>query len=200
MRKFPALVMITLLTLVTLATANPVDPDPDQMGIYFDDGATLFDVPDWDPPRPINIYIMLTRPTCDQIWTWQCRVIWDQMGVFSGNWYINGINFGDLTDPMNLVFKVMYPTPSTTTMATILATWSGYWTSGPGACFYITDIPDQDSFDDPSPIGYGDGTTFYQCGVSSGDQALPVASLGIGCSPIVENHEQSWSTIKKMFR
>ncbi len=204
MKKFLALAAIATL-LAGVAIAQPADSDPDQMGIYFDTDATVYDDPGLAPGGQINIYVMLTNPTGAQVSAWEARVIWDQMGGgFFGNWTLanNGLNVGDLSDPMNLLFAVgTGAEPIITSPATILATWSGYYAYGTGSCFYITEYPGTQSFPDELLPGYAvDEFTLIPCGVSSGDKTLPVASFGAGCPGVVANQDVSWSNVKDLYR
>ncbi len=205
MRKFLALVVIASLALSAVAIAQPVDPDPNQMGVYFDTDATVNCAPDLAPGGQISIYLMLTNPTYPQVSAWECRLIWDQMGGgFYGSWTLanGGLNVGDLTNPMNLLFAVgTGAQPIVTSPATILAQWDGYYAFGSGSTFTLTQYPGTQSFPNEQLPGYAaDEYTLVPCGVSSGSVDVPCAAFGAGqCAPIA-NEDTSWSNVKELYK
>ena len=205
MRKFFALVLVAAMALATTVIAQPIDTDPDQMGIYFDTEATVFCDPDMAPGGQISIYLMLTNPTGPQISAWEAKVVWDQMGGgFYGSWTLanGGLNVGDITDPMNLLFAVgTGAQPIITTPATILAQWDGYYAFGSGSTFYVQHYPGTQSFPNEQLPGYAvDEYTLIPCGISSGDENVPCAAFGAGqCAPIA-NDQMSWTNVKDLYR
>ncbi len=201
MKKLLAMVAVATMLMAVTAVAQ-VDTDPDQFGIYFDTDATVY-CSDAVAGGPLTFYLMITNPSGDQIAAWECRVEWDQMGGgFFGNWTFanNGINVGDLSDPMNQLFAVgVGANPIVPAPATILATWSGFFGYGTGSVFKITPYPDTASFDPPAP-GYAiDEVNLQACGVSSGDFDLPVAKIGPDCG-VVADEATSWSQVKDLYR
>jgi len=196
---------VIVLTVIALMTAgSSLAWTPDQMGIYFDTDATVYDDPGVAAGDQISIYIMLTHPSHPEVAAWECQVVWDQMGgLFFGSWALtnNGVNVGDISDPMAMNFAVgTGAQPIQTSDATILATWSGIFASGTGSCFYVKEYPGG-SFPDEHLPGYAaDETTLVPCGISSGSPDQPVASFGNGCPGIVGNNETAWSTVKTLYR
>ncbi len=203
MRKLFVVAMLATMLLSIAAIAQPIDPDPDQFGIYFDLNATNNFDPSIAAGGSINIYLMVTNPSAPQIMAWECKVVWDQMGGgFFGSWAFanNGINVGDVSNPANLLFAVgTGANPIVTTPATLLATWSGYYAYGTGSTFTIQPYPGTASFDPPAP-GYAiDEVNLQPCGVTSGSFDAPCAAFGAAAEPVA-NQDMSWSNVKSLFR
>lgn len=76
------LAMMAITITVTPAIAQPVDPDPDGMSIYFDTEGTQWclDVPPWEPAvgagPTITAYLLVTRPSTPHptILAWEAHV------------------------------------------------------------------------------------------------------------------------------
>ncbi|MBU8872054.1 MAG: hypothetical protein KOO60_14395 [Gemmatimonadales bacterium] len=63
---------IIILCLICAADtfADPIDPVPDHVGVYFDTEATVTSL-DSAPGIPFNAYVILTNPTADGIWGYE---------------------------------------------------------------------------------------------------------------------------------
>jgi hypothetical protein len=68
LNKISAIVSILAVALCGLATAEPIDPDPDGMSFYFDTGGTIYclEIDDWEPAvgagPTVTAYLLVTRP------------------------------------------------------------------------------------------------------------------------------------------
>ena len=76
--------VIVFLLLATCAGAQPIDPDPDGMGVYFDTEGMEYciEVEDWIPgpgagPGVIDAYLLVTRPDTPYptIQAWEAQII-----------------------------------------------------------------------------------------------------------------------------
>ena len=82
MKKMYALFVLTAVALHTVAVAQPIDPDPDGMGMYFGDWGSerCLIVDDWTPGIgngvTIVVYLLVTRPSTSlpYIQGWEAHV------------------------------------------------------------------------------------------------------------------------------
>lgn len=117
------LVVLMLAMLVAgSAMAQPIDPDPNMLGLYLDEAATMISGP--APVAPFNIYVVLTNPTVPEVKGVEFG--WD---VVSGVLYLNGavtfpvdaVNLG-ATDSVSGEVAAGYSAAMPTSTATVMAT------------------------------------------------------------------------------
>ena len=183
------LLIIVLVLIVSVAPSfATVDPDPDQVGIYFDSNAdvTCIDVP---PSVPFWAYVVITNPSSAEVHGVEFSLCVEYVGGIEGmlfrlteewwfdpiiypvefNWCSDGIVFGGtplLPQGVNaVVVRLQY---------LLLAPM--------GLNFYLGAHPSQ-SIEDGLPAYLGTGGVVLPLGVSSGDPSLPVASVN-GCNAV----------------
>ncbi len=111
--------LIILITLLATTCAFAiVDPDPNSMGLYFDEGADVYCVDGIAFADQVTVYLILTNPTFDLLYGWEGGI--DVVGeavVLSRNFYHMVCFPGDL-DSMHVGFGSPSPTePATPLLA-----------------------------------------------------------------------------------
>lgn len=188
----------SLLLVIFLAdySMGQIDPDPNGIGVYFDEGATVVSI-SADPASSVNAYLILTNPTeIGGIAYWEAYVDHQLPGTFSNYSSVYGEpRFGiNYWDPMSgasfIVFNVVIDTPQPLERVTILADLI-IWLNGEvnPVGLYVCD-----TF--YSKVGYGG--PYVLCNPSSGNSELPVASIN-GPAPVVVE-KRSWGQVKALFR
>ncbi len=74
--------VLMIVAFSTVALAEPIDPDPDGMSVYFDTEGTVYclEVDDWEPAAgagpEITAYLLVTRPDTPfpYIQAWEAHV------------------------------------------------------------------------------------------------------------------------------
>lgn len=88
---------------------GPVDPDANSLGLYFDTEGTQMEA--WsDPFQPVEMYVVLTRPTFDAIYGLEYGITFDGMFVAS----VHAVNGGGIIDPPawdNFILGWLTPMP-----------------------------------------------------------------------------------------
>jgi hypothetical protein len=198
MKKLLVMTAIALLAFSVSASAQ-VDPDPDGFGVYFDTGATSFNVTYPGGFAPINVYLMITRPSGDFIRAWECTIVETNNFTVPGTWaLIGGLDVdGDALD-----FVVgMGTTPHPNAPAIMLASKTMYGAApgaGSAATFIVKGVAGSVSFPGGQP-GYvhtlGINTP---CQVLTGNMLEPQACINSACM-VVANEDMSWSSVKALY-
>ena len=195
MKKLLALTAIALFAFSVSASAQ-VDPDPDGMGIYFDMGATQFNVAYTGTFTPLNVYLLMTRPSGAQVLAWECTIVEENTFTVPGTWALNGGLDVD-NDPMDFVVgNGMAPHPAAPTIMLASKTMFGMPTST--ATFRVKGVAGSVSFPGGQP-GYVHTLGFNTpCQVPTGDMNAPQACVNSNCM-IVANEDMSWSNVKALY-
>ncbi len=198
MKKLLALTAIALLAFSVSASAQ-VDPDPDGFGIYFDTGANTFNVSYPGGFAPINVYLMITRPSGAFIRAWECTIVETNNFTVPGTWALNGGLDVD-GDAMDFVIG-MGLTPHPAASAIVLASKTMYGAApgaGSAATFMVKGVAGSISFPAGQP-GYvhtlGINTP---CQVPTGIMTAPQACINTPCM-VVANEDMSWSNVKALY-
>ena len=199
-------IILFLALIFTIPAFATIDPDPDQIGVYFDTNADVTCIA-MESSVPFWVYVIITRPTSPEIHGVEfslCEVvdpgmegmlfrlspIWenynpDIMPVLDGDWCNEGVAAG--------FFGPIVPQGDNALLVSIqymmIATMTVDFHLGPMSAPSIPNGP-------PAYLGAGD--EIIPLGVSSGDPDLPVATVN-GCSIIaVENVD--FGSIKCLYR
>jgi hypothetical protein len=201
MKPLIAFLLSLILALPAFAT---VDPDPDQIGVYFDTDAdlTCIDVP---PSTPFWAYLIVTRPTSPEVHGIEfslCEEVEDgyqgMLFRLSAVWTNGGINPPFPIDWCNEAVAHGFAGPVLPVQGNAVLVSMQYMLLAPVSLdFYLGPYPVQ-SIEDGLPAYLGADHEIISLGVSSGDPDLPVASVN-GCNAIpVES--RSLGDIKANFR
>ena len=180
MKKLILLLGVASLWASNIALADPVDPYPDGIGIYFDTDATQY-CTDWSGGM-IQAYVVLTSITEPSgVSGFECRL---EIDVPAGS-YLFGYTLppGSINVDSAPSFMVGMSTPLPWQPAIVVVTITMLETAGDPWTFEVH------PYDDPSI----EGVPVYAAGdnpsrltalrVSSGDSDSPVALLNNGCEP-----------------
>ena len=181
-----------IVTLILVGSVVPgfatVDPDPDQIGIYFDTNAdvTCIDVP---PSVPFWAYVVITNPSSEILGV-EFSLCIEYIGgyesmlfLLSDEWW-----FGPRIQPVELDWcpggVIMgWGTPLIPQEANAVVVGLRYMLlSDMGLQFYLGPVFPP-SIEDGLPAYLGTGNVVLPLGVSSGDPGLPVASVN-GCNAV----------------
>ncbi len=196
---------ITISMAFSIGAHAQVSPCPDGFGVYFDTGATSFNVTYPGGFAPINVYLMITRPSGAFIRAWECTIVETNNFTVAGTWALNG---GLDVDGDALDFVVgMGTTPHAAAPAIILASKTMYGAApgaGSAATFTVRGVAGSVSFptqpgESINPPGYvhtlGINTP---CQVLTGIMAAPQAYINSNCM-VVANEDMSWSNVKALY-
>lgn len=190
-----------LLVLLWAGSAGAVvDPDADQMGIYFD--TTANEVCRSVPPTDVfDAYIIYTRPTLTSIRGFECSFRMDPSSgsdIFLLDRAVaaNGVDLGDVNvDRAN--FLVGFYDPLPTTEATVLVHLTLLTTAYIQADFYLEPaIPA--SLDSAYPLVVAEDFSLLQVGYSAPEG--PSATVNGSPCDVVATDEATWDSIKAMYR
>lgn len=200
MTKYLLIILICGLALSATAQLNP---EPDLLGVYFDQGATVRQIRTAVPFAEVTAYLVLTHPTDPGgIAGWECAV--DVSGSLTAErWEIAaGLNIADSSRGLFHVGIGLSPLCLPPVPTVTLATWRAYAVSTTDPVFFrILPFPDTVSFQG-SP-GYASGQTpghliplLVDCDAAYGSACATINYNGCG----VGAENRSWSEIKALYR
>jgi hypothetical protein len=185
------------------SASSIIDPDPDQIGVYFDTDAntSCITVP---MNNQFDVYVMITNPSAADVegWEFGYRIVVPEGSESSV------IRVGDSTacwfwpDPETWLSGDhvcgLAPLEPVTGSIVTLVNWQ-YLLIAPGITmdFYIGPSSMQ-SIEDGLP-GYDAGGVFRPLGISSGDVNLPVASVNGDCRAISVD-KLTFGQLKSLYR
>ncbi len=143
--------ILTVLVLFAVPTMAQVDPHADGIGIYADKCGLVNEV-DVEVGVPLEVYLLLTRPTCDQLLAaWECSIVApDNVSVW-GYSFPNPETIGMLNTPNFMAAH----RPVDYGMANLLMTFIVVPLDSEPAQFYIEEYTGQSGVTEPR---YIDGT------------------------------------------
>jgi len=189
-------ILVICFISISSATIAQIDPDPDGIGIYFDEGATQV-VTTVPVGESVNAYLIATNPSQPgTLALWEASVVPSGPGLVVGG-PVGGFNMStNMPGNPSYGFSVSMNDPYPTLQPiTILATLGitvldegaiGLHVFGGGSL----DLPNY-RVDDM----YGPDNILYP---SSGSCNVPVAMIN-GADPVA-NEQRSWSVVKSIFR
>jgi len=190
---------LSLMMLASVAyTYAQIDPDPDGLGLYFDQGATVVSSTVAEGTESVTAYLILTNPSVGgSLVHWSASV--SAVCGGSGNAMVTGLPTEGFNLALNMpgsdhwVFEVSVapetPFPATTiTVLAVITIWPNRY-----------DIPINLCVAPGSEFGgYGADSGGAEFQPSSGSWEMPAATIN-GQAP-VEVIPSSWGRVKSVFR
>ena len=195
------LVILTCLACLALtgSTMAQIDPDQDQIGVYFDTGATIFCI-EYPVGAPQPAYLCITNPSYiggddEAVSGWECSVEVTE-GVFVLAWILTegAVN---VASPPHFIVGLATPLPWSPIIV-LMEMQVGIF--APGAVEFTLHPAEPSSFDPPSP-GYAAGDDpghLIPLGYSVGGEFV-CAVINGECTP-VGIEESTWGGIKAIYK
>lgn len=199
MKKFLVMFAITVL-VVPAVFAQPVDPDPNGVGVYFDLAGTDLCLESF-PGAIFNAYVLITNPTAADVTAFeaQCSVDTDIVFGFGGDWSLaaGATNVG--TAENGEFFAAWVPALPISGDVIQVAGWGGYAVAGSYANFFIQPVTHvaQSVPGECVYVASIDPGTKIVLQPPTGDWNSPVATIGTSC--IVGEEPMSWGEVKSLF-
>jgi hypothetical protein len=201
-----AFLTITAIILCSgVAGAQPIDPSPDSIGIYFDEGATGY-CTDMEPGGQVTAYLCLTRSSdLSGFVAWEALIELSDGGVFA-DFQIRGDGVNSATAPE---FVVTYGTPLPRQLSTVLLeiTLDVHWewavamrvwpVSNPSVPLSLPAYATVDSPEEFQSLGYSWG---WDEGTQIPNWCASVNDGGCLDGPSVPVGENTWSGVKSLYR
>lgn len=192
-------VLMGLLILASGAMAQPIDPDPDMVGVYFDTDATVYCNAAPALYTPLNVYLCFTNITATSgISGWEAHVDITPPPAIPVTFTLpaGALNVSSAPDfvvglsaPMDWMPAIPVLTMTITPLA---ALETQFWLSGAEVGSF-GGLPGYAAGDDPGDLrscGYSGGPTGF-CAVMFRDCAD---------SGVLPSEEETWGSVKSMFR
>lgn len=202
MRKLAIVLGLGSLLVAGMATAQ-VDPDTDQIGVYFDTGATVWCI-NPGPAGPTDAYLCLTNASATSgVSGWECSLIVTE-GVFVLNWGYSGSAINTYAPPD---FAVGLASPLPWEPSIVLMTFTiGVFAATP-IDITIAAQPNPSIPGDPALPAYAAGddpgdlrSLGYSTGLDPVNGTGNVAAVINGeCTP-TGNDESTWGNVKNMYK
>ena len=198
-------VFVGMWIVMSAASAGAVaDPNPDRIGIYFDEGADQNIL--WAGSWPLlTMYVTVTNPTFTSIYGWQAAI----RGLDSGTATVLGttITGGAVINGPDLQYSVAYETPLTAQPVTVLATIVGLMQDSMArSCLILSGI-DQPAIPELLPLVWVQPdqpvviqvSHHYANGVAAAINESPIPEEP-SCASAVSVDRTSWRSLKALFR
>jgi len=193
MKKLVALLLVSFMATSAMAV---VDPDPDMIGLYFDELADQPCVEGLAPYVPTFLYVIVTNPTIDAIGGFECEITWDGAALVTGVTFpTDFVNVGNNT---NII--VGYSTPIPTTTATIVARVDFLYTDtagGPTGLYMGPSNPSSNEFGYPTVLDGALNEIPWGTSTVIGEYN---AMVNGNCEGVVANEDASWGSVKSLYR
>jgi hypothetical protein len=194
MRPIAVLSVIAFLCL-SAAAAPAVECGPDCIGIYFDQAAETWCLPDAVPFTPLTAYLILSAPTMEAISGMLILPLLDGP-IMLTEW--------DFYDDIFVICDPVEPTavcgfwdpPLATTPVTALAEITLLYLGGEPATIAVRNSPP--TVDGRIWVALPDGSS-APLTPSTGAAELPMAQIG-GVCQVVPTQASSWSAVKGLYR
>jgi hypothetical protein len=188
-------IVFLLVLMAPLATMAQIDPDPDGVGFYADEGATINHL-DVLPGVQVDVYLVLTRPSTPMHYVcgWSCRVgKSSNVNVISSLIRWGGTNFSSWPDFDVGIYDCVY---SGASHVVLLSLHVSLTDDQPGY-LYVGETP-LDPLRDGLPC-YADPywPPLYALYPSSGSVDAPVFTFN-GSGP-VPDAGRTWGALKALF-
>ena len=198
MRKLLLLLAMGTLLVSGQALAQ-VDPDDDMIGVYFDPGATIYCEQGIMPGQygPGFLYLVITKPSAPGgVSGWECRL---EIGpcMFVLDWGYQGLAINAATPPE---FAVGLAAPLPAAPAVILLDMTIFVTCLDCTWIYVKptyspSIPGVPVYVDGDDVGH-----LIPLGQSTGGPDEPVAGVNCDCPPPIPTEQDTWGTLKTMYK
>jgi hypothetical protein len=198
------LVTLMVLVLAAGALAQPVDPDPDMVGVYFDTDATVFC--NEAPPlyTPLNAYICFTNITASSgLSGWEAHLTIDPAPAIPPTYTLSpgALNVSTAPDFVVGLSSPMGWAPAmavlTITVTPLAATPTNFYLNGATVSSF-GGFPGYAAGDDPGDL--------RSCGLAGGPAAPDgpgslCAQMFVPCpGDVTATEEGTWGNVKAMFR
>ena len=196
------LMLLAIAVFTTGAIAQPIDPDMDGMGIYFEpDGALIPCAHTGGGIAAITAYLLITRPSHGEVVAWEARIVSEVDAFSAGSWVLanGGTNVGEGDD---YIVGLGANPIGVTGQAVILATRDMVFFGMPTdfALFYLGGVPGSLSFPDGTPGYAADLGLFVPGQVWHGSLDEPVASVNdSSICDTVANENMAWGHVKSLY-
>lgn len=199
MKTLPiALVFFLLLSSAAFAC---VDPDPDQMGVYFDSGAQTYCVPlTWD--RGVDVNVIYTRPTIETFQGFEFGLTID---FPDGMWYWNWPSgwYPGAPQMDNIIYFLEEPLATDTATVLMCARLTYYDPDNNPLFIYLHGARENTTGDPGLPGIYycpepGTDLTTLPVGVSGGVGQV-TAQINGDCL-VVDSESTTWGGVKSLYR
>lgn len=191
-----------LALLILLLLAGPagavVDPDADQLGVYFDPDADLVCRTEPDP-GVFDAYLIYTRPTLSAVRGFECTVRVESDGsslLVSRALGTEGFDLGENLGGGH-IFLVGFYEPLPTTQATILVHMGVFVLGGVQTDFYLGPA-NPASLGSDYPLVVAEDYSLHALGYSAPEG--PCATINGDPCQVVATDEATWDSIKAMYR
>ncbi len=192
-----------MMLLTAGNVAAQVDPDPDGMSVYFDTEGLDFCYETSGTPEPetVTAYLLLTRPTADQVVSWEARVAED-VEAFYHHWtVVNDASVIPLTWPDLYVY--VDPPLETDGTPVVLAYLEiiFFGQISPHAIITVDGIPGSLSFP-PGHPGYAPAPGVpITCNLIHDSPGDPVAWINHpdDCDDIIASGDLTWGAVKRLY-
>lgn len=193
-----------LLLLVVLLAAGSagavVDPDPDQMGVYFDRNADQV-CRTTTGTQVLEAYLIYTRPSLATIRGFECKVRLELPGggstvLLDSQLEAYGINL-ETSGADEARFLVGFHQPVATSEAMVLATIQIFRIDDEQVDLYL-EPADPASLDSAYPLVVAADYSLHAVGISA--PYGPSASVNGDPCQVVATDEAAWDSIKAMYR
>ena len=196
MRYLAILIACVACALPAQAT---VDPDIDQIGVYFDLNADEMCL-EVDPYGQFSAYLIITNPSATEIAGISVALCAEGGAIQSGHfWYESwlGIDFySESCHYMTMSFTEPIPTMGSNVP---LVRVDYLFLGEPEVEFYVQ--PYAGAYYEDGLVEYIDASNnSYPLGISSGDPNLPVAVVNGDCDAVVSATGETLGAVKSLFR
>ena len=200
------LVVLLLASLVATSAFAVIDPDPDSMGVYFDNTGenNCFTA---TPNVPFFAYLILANPTAPEIYAYELGMDVMVPAGMEGMVFrlasniadgaVSGVDVGE-NGALGGDYIVGLAAPLPATDALVLHSWQYMLLSVFPVEIYIG-ASSAPSIDGPWPVVQNaQGSILYQTALSTGGPDFPVATVNTDC--VVGVEEASFGSVKSLFR
>ena len=199
MRKCVLFLAAVMMVIGANAMAQ-VDPDVNSIGVYFDTGATVHCLPPVVAPGshgPGFIYLIITNPSAGGgVFGWECSIeVCPTMFVL--NWGYVGQAINACTEPD---FLVGLATALPWAPAVVLLDMTIFLTAMDCCWIYIHPSATPSIPGYPAYVDGGDVGNIISLGQSTGGDLDPVAGINCICPPPIGSQDQTWGTVKALYR
>jgi hypothetical protein len=198
------LIVVLVLVVSVIPGFATVDPDPDQIGLYFDTNADVTCI-DVLPSTPFWAYLVISNPSSPEVWGVEFSLCVEVIGGspsllfrLSEDWEIDDVSQPVVIDWCNDGAIRGWASPILPQDNNALIVSFQYMLLAEmGLNFYLGAVSTQ-AIEDGLPAYLGTGDVVLPLGVSSGNTGLPVASVN-GCNAVpVEG--STFGGLKCLFR
>ena len=184
---------------------STLNPDPDEIGIYFDTGADAVCLTT-APNVPFFAYLIITKPSADEIWAIEFSMCTEIIGgdenllfrlseIWSAGFVDHGVVFDWCLDGRVIGFYEPVPWVGDNV---ILVQLQYMLLADIGVEFFLGPYP-VETIEDGLPAYADENEVVVPLRISSGDPSLPVAAVNGQCN-VVSVETKTFSGLKCLYR